>query len=108
LENHKVLVLCRQGGIGKTSLAVKLMMASSIDPLASTLADTCIYANVLFCIATKNSYDLAVEFLKAFGLAANRDGGMQRECMARLNNQRNQKISTICGLNWNGCISSGN
>jgi tetratricopeptide (TPR) repeat protein len=93
LENHKVLVLCGQGGIGKTSLAVKLMAACGVDPLVSNLSDTCTYTNVLFCEVTESSsFDLAGELLAAFGLAANRDGATPTQIidtiLARLHQDR--------------------
>jgi DNA-binding CsgD family transcriptional regulator len=56
LEHHKVLVLFGQGGIGKTSLAVKLMVACGVDPLASMLPDTCTYNNMVLLIYHKSFF----------------------------------------------------
>jgi tetratricopeptide (TPR) repeat protein len=74
LQKHKVLVLSGQGGIGKTSLAVKLLEACGVDRSTSMLPDACNYANVLFCIVSESSsFDLVEEFLTAFGLPINRN-----------------------------------
>ncbi len=74
-NNRRVLVLCGQGGIGKTSLAVKLMAAGGIDISKSELLATCPYDNVLFYqVGESDSFEsLVTKFLNAFGLAPNRD-----------------------------------
>jgi tetratricopeptide (TPR) repeat protein len=75
-NNRRVLVLCGQGGIGKTSLAVKLMAACGVDTSKSLLPAYCSYDNVLFHqIGDTDSFEsLVVSFFDAFGLAPNSDG----------------------------------
>jgi tetratricopeptide (TPR) repeat protein len=70
-----VLVLRGQGGIGKTSLAVKLMAACGIEPLTLAPSANCRYNNALFFkVGDSDGFDaLAASFLTAFGLGASRD-----------------------------------
>jgi hypothetical protein len=74
-QGYQVLVLRGQGGIGKTSLAVKLMAACGIEPLTSTLTANCNYDNALFFkVDNGDGFDaIASAFLAAFGLSADRD-----------------------------------
>ncbi len=75
-NNRRVLVLCGQGGIGKTSLAVKLMATCGVDTAKSLLLETCPYDNVLFRqVKESDSFESLVgKFFKAFGLASNSNG----------------------------------
>ncbi len=74
-NNHRVLVLCGQGGIGKTSLAVKLMATCGVDTSKSQLPADCLYDNVLFYqVDESDSFEsLVARFFDAFGLASNSD-----------------------------------
>jgi tetratricopeptide (TPR) repeat protein len=66
LKNHQVLVLHGQGGIGKTSLAVKLMAACGVEPKSDTLPATCTYTNAFYCrVNGSGSFSLIAEFLAA-------------------------------------------
>ncbi len=72
-KGRKVLVLDGKGGIGKTSLAVKLMEAVGVNSTCSILPANCVYENVLYCqVDDSASFSLIGEFLNAFGLAADR------------------------------------
>jgi hypothetical protein len=72
-KGRKVLVLHGQGGIGKTSLAVKLMEAAGVNSSCSTLPANCVYDNVLYCqVDDSASFCPIGELLNAFGLAADR------------------------------------
>jgi tetratricopeptide (TPR) repeat protein len=94
LENNcRVLVLCGQGGIGKTSLAVKLMAACGVDTSKSLLPETCSYDNVLFYkVGESDSFeDLVAKFFDAFGLAPHNDGTVAQKIdsiVQRLHKQR--------------------
>ncbi len=74
-NNRRMLVLCGQGGIGKTSLAVKLISACGVDVSQSVLSATCPYDNVLFYqVGESDSFEsLVARFFDAFGLAPNSD-----------------------------------
>ncbi|PZV06632.1 MAG: hypothetical protein DCF22_23385, partial [Leptolyngbya sp.] len=48
LPTLKVLVLLGQGGIGKTSLAVKLLDAVGVDRKTQTLTPDCVYERVIY------------------------------------------------------------
>ncbi len=83
LHGRRAIVLWGQSGIGKTSLAVKLMEACGVDLALDTLSPGCPYDNALYCSINsvgastehENRFDfLADEFLSAFGMAANRIG----------------------------------
>ncbi len=76
LKNHQVLVLHGQGGIGKTSLAAKLMAACGVDRSSSILPATCLYDNALYCeVSEADNFDsLVAKFLTAFGMSADREG----------------------------------
>jgi tetratricopeptide (TPR) repeat protein len=73
-QGYQVMVLRGQGGIGKTSLAVKLMAACGIEPLTSTPTANCSYDNALFFkVDNGDGFDaIASVFLDAFGLGADR------------------------------------
>jgi tetratricopeptide (TPR) repeat protein len=73
-QGYQVMVLRGQGGIGKTSLAVKLMAACGIEPLTSALTANCSYDNALFFkVDNGDGFDaIASVFLDAFGLGADR------------------------------------
>jgi AAA domain len=72
-KGRKVLVLHGQSGIGKTSLAVKLMESAGVNSSCSTLDPNCVYDNVLYCqVDDSDSFSLIGECLNAFGLAADR------------------------------------
>uniref|UniRef100_UPI00286E5F03 tetratricopeptide repeat protein n=1 Tax=Chamaesiphon sp. VAR_48_metabat_403 TaxID=2964700 RepID=UPI00286E5F03 len=73
-QGYQVMVLRGQGGIGKTSLAVKLMAACGIDPLTSTPIANCSYDNALFFkVENGKGFDaISSAFLAAFGLGADR------------------------------------
>jgi AAA domain len=75
-NGRKVLVLYGQGGIGKTSLAVKLMAACGVDKSLSILPATCPYVNALYCeVNDADSFDsLVAKFLAAFEITADREG----------------------------------
>ena len=74
-QGCQMLVLRGQGGIGKTSLAVKLMVACGIEPLTSTFAAGCSHDRGLFFkVGDSDGFDaVAAHFLAAFGLAASHD-----------------------------------
>ncbi len=70
-KGRKVLILHGKGGIGKTSLAVKLMEAGGVNSSCSTLPANCIYENVFYCqVDDSASFNLIGEFLNVLGLAA--------------------------------------
>jgi tetratricopeptide (TPR) repeat protein len=71
-QGYQVLVLRGQSGIGKTSLAVKLMEACGIEPWRLALSVSCLYDNALFFkVEDSDGFDaLAASFLNAFGLGA--------------------------------------
>ena len=48
LAGRKVLALCGQGGIGKTSLAVKLLEACGVLVSAGSLAEVCAFGRVIY------------------------------------------------------------
>ncbi|MCY7272181.1 MAG: ATP-binding protein [Phormidesmis sp. CAN_BIN44] len=60
----KVLVLTGQGGIGKTSLAAKLLEAIGVDLPSASLASTCPYDKII-CLKAEDgsSFDEVAEFL---------------------------------------------
>jgi tetratricopeptide (TPR) repeat protein len=92
-QHHPVLVLHGQGGIGKTSLAIKLLEACGVDRSSSTLPTACVYDNVLYCrVDGTASFDLTTEFLKAFGIAADLAGATAKQVidtiLTRLHQQR--------------------
>jgi tetratricopeptide (TPR) repeat protein len=92
-QGRKVLVLHGQGGIGKTSLAIKLIEACGIDISLPTLPPNCPYHNVLYCkIDDSDSFSLVEEFLNAFGMAANRAtataGQLLEMVLTKLHNER--------------------
>jgi RNA polymerase sigma factor (sigma-70 family) len=68
-NGRKVLVLHGQGGIGKTSLAIKLMESCGVNPSNEALPLNCPYDNALYEIISDRSFDmLADTFLDAFGI----------------------------------------
>jgi tetratricopeptide (TPR) repeat protein len=70
-NGRRVIVLSGDSGIGKTSLAVKLMEASGVDLSSNTLPPTCPYDNALYCDVNAEGFDfLVAKFLNAFGTAA--------------------------------------
>jgi tetratricopeptide (TPR) repeat protein len=73
-NGRKVLILHGQGGIGKTSLAVKLMEACGVNLASEIIPQTCPYDNALYCGVSKDSYSLTDTFLTALGLAERRAG----------------------------------
>lgn len=75
-KGRKMLVLFGQGGIGKTSLAVKLMSNCGVDTSSSILPATCPYDNALYCeVNESDSFDsLVAKFLTAFGMSADCQG----------------------------------
>jgi tetratricopeptide (TPR) repeat protein len=73
-KERKVLVLHGQGGIGKTSLAVKLMEVCGINASCETLPISCPYDNAFYCqVNDSATFDLATEFLRVFGIAVDLD-----------------------------------
>jgi hypothetical protein len=80
LQNHcsngrRVIVLSGEGGIGKTSLAVKLMEACGVDFASDTLPPNCPYDNALYCDVNAEGFDfLVAKFLNAFGITTSRFG----------------------------------
>jgi tetratricopeptide (TPR) repeat protein len=74
-DKRRVIVLWGQGGIGKTSLAVKLMAACGVDG-SQLLPKSCSYDNALFySVNESDSFDsLVAKFFKALGLATTSDG----------------------------------
>jgi predicted negative regulator of RcsB-dependent stress response len=60
----KVLVLTGQGGIGKTSLAAKLLEAVGVDLASASVAPTCFYDRII-CLKAEDSssFDEVAEFL---------------------------------------------
>jgi tetratricopeptide (TPR) repeat protein len=83
-----MLVLHGQGGIGKTSLAVKLMAACGVDRSSSILPapPTCLYDNALYCeVNDADSFDsLVAKFLTAFGMTADRQGATPAQIIERI------------------------
>jgi tetratricopeptide (TPR) repeat protein len=74
-NGRRVIVLSGEGGIGKTSLAVKLMEAYGVDFASETLPPTCPYDNALYCDVNAEGFAfLAAKFLSAFGMTASRFG----------------------------------
>jgi hypothetical protein len=60
----KVLAIIRQGGIGKTSLAVKLLESLGVQLQPPNLTETCVYEKVLyFKVYPGTSFDSVAEFL---------------------------------------------
>jgi tetratricopeptide (TPR) repeat protein len=93
MNGRKVIVLWGQSGIGKTSLAVKLMAACGVDFATETLAPTCPYDNALYCDVTADGFDfLVAKFLSAFGMSANRFGATSAQViemiLTKLSQQR--------------------
>jgi tetratricopeptide (TPR) repeat protein len=79
-NGHRVLILHGQGGIGKTSLAVKLMNARGVNVASEILPPTCPYDNALYYAVEKDGFDfLAETFLSALGLAERRAGATVEE-----------------------------
>ncbi len=75
VNGRKVILLSGESGIGKTSLAVKLMEACGVDLSSDTLPPTCSYDNALYCEVNADGFDfLVAQFLSAFGMAASRFG----------------------------------
>lgn len=66
----KVVALIGQGGIGKTSLAVKLLEALGVNLQPPGLADGCIYDSALYFKVSQGSSfnDVAVFLLEALGV----------------------------------------
>lgn len=63
-QKLKVLALIGQGGIGKTSVAVKLVEAVGVDLSTRTLSTDCFYENVIiFKVLEGTSFDDGAEFL---------------------------------------------
>ena len=64
-----------------------------MDLPSSTLTETCVYANALYCrVDGSASFDLATEFLKAFGIAADLAGANPKQIidtiLTRLHRER--------------------
>jgi tetratricopeptide (TPR) repeat protein len=82
-NGRKVTILHGQGGMGKTSLAVKLIEARGVDLESAILPPTCPYDNALYCAVEKIEKDgfdsLAQTFLSALGLAEHRAGATAEE-----------------------------
>jgi tetratricopeptide (TPR) repeat protein len=75
LNGRRAIALWGQSGIGKTSLAVKLMESCGVDLSSDTLPPTCSYDNALYCGVTSDRFDFLTEqFLDAFGLISKRAG----------------------------------
>ncbi len=75
LNGRKAIALWGQSGVGKTSLAVKLMESCGVDLSSDTLPPTCAYDNALYCGVTSDRFDFLTEqFLDAFGLLLKRAG----------------------------------
>jgi tetratricopeptide (TPR) repeat protein len=74
-QGYQVMVLRGQGGIGKTSLAVKLMAACGIERLKLEPLAICPYDNALFFKVGDGEgfYTFAASFLNAFGLGTSHD-----------------------------------
>jgi tetratricopeptide (TPR) repeat protein/transcriptional regulator with XRE-family HTH domain len=72
VTKRKMLVLVGQGGIGKTSLAVKLLEACGVVPESWVRSPNCVYEQVLYCRVGRASgfYTIAANFFEALG----RDG----------------------------------
>lgn len=68
VRRRKVLVLVGQGGIGKTSLAVKLMEAVGVDLARGSLLPTCSYHGVLLIRTNDRTNDLIAEVLCGLGI----------------------------------------
>jgi tetratricopeptide (TPR) repeat protein/Cdc6-like AAA superfamily ATPase len=71
IENgRKVTVLYGQCGIGKTSLATKLLEKCGLNIADNSISESCIYYNILYFKAkdSHNFYALAEKFLEAFGM----------------------------------------
>ncbi|MEQ8539260.1 MAG: hypothetical protein RIB93_17625 [Coleofasciculus sp. D1-CHI-01] len=75
----KVLALIGQGGIGKTSLAVKLLEALGIELSSRTPATNCPYPLVIyFQVQPGTSFDDITEFLLRDGFGIETREGLQR------------------------------
>ncbi len=79
-NQHKVLAIHGEGGIGKTAIIIKLIeqyrsarwRSLSNRESSSIIPETCPYDNVMYCKANNSdSFNLFGEFFKAFGLPAN-------------------------------------
>ena len=58
LGGRKVLALCGQGGIGKTSLAVKLLEACGVLVSVGRLGESCVFERVIYVRVTEGmSFD---------------------------------------------------
>ncbi len=72
-NGRRAILLLGDSGMGKTSLAVKLMEAAGINLTSNTLPRTCPYDNALYCHVNADGFDFLVgQFLNAFGIAASR------------------------------------
>jgi tetratricopeptide (TPR) repeat protein len=69
-NGRRVTVLYGQCGIGKTSLATKLLEKCGLDISDNSISESCIYYNILYFKAkdSHSFYALAEKFLEAFGL----------------------------------------
>jgi tetratricopeptide (TPR) repeat protein len=79
IENgRRVTVLYGQCGIGKTSMATKLLEKCGLDISDNSISESCIYYNILYFKAkdSHSFYALAEKFLEAFGL---RNAGVNLE-----------------------------
>ncbi|MEB3295146.1 MAG: ATP-binding protein, partial [Synechococcales bacterium] len=79
VQRRKVLVLVGQGGIGKTSLAVKLLEACGVEARRQRLAENCPFEGVIYVRVQEGmSFDgVVVELLR--GLERSRSEGMRAE-----------------------------
>ena len=68
VRRRKMLVLVGQGGIGKTSLAVKLLEAVGVDLSRGSLLPSCSYQGVLLIETSDRTSDLISEVLRGLGV----------------------------------------
>jgi AAA domain len=98
LENRrKVIVLVGQGGIGKTSLAVKLLERAGIDLASGQLAESCDYVRVVYVRVAEGMgfEEVAGDILR--GAIAD-IGGIKPEALLRLVIEQMQKAPMLLVL----------
>ncbi len=94
-EGLRVLVITGQGGMGKSSLATKLMEALGIDIQAQKLQDNCVYDGVIyFKVQQGTSFD------EGAGQLLRDLGDDQKQDLLKPEEKINQIISYLAALRW--------